>query len=243
MKKIIFLLSSFLLVVGFALTVKASTDRIVDNAGLLTFQQEAALEQQLEEVSNAHSIDVVIVTTRSLEGKTAQAYADDYYEQNGYKEDGVLLLVSMGYRDWSVSTSGTCIRAFGDSALDAIEEEVITCLSRGDYGEAFSRFIELCGSTMKAYEAGPSGIAIVICIAVGVIVAFIATGVMKGQLKTVRAQADARSYVSPGSLQLTKHLDLFLYRNVSRRPRPQSNSSGSHQSSSGRSHGGRSGKF
>ena len=187
-------------------------------------------------------MEVAIHTTYDFGGLIAEAYADDYYDNGGYGEDGVLLLVSMGYRDWSVSTSGKCIRAFGDSELDAIEEDVIPCLSRGDYNEAFSQFAHLCGSTMQTYEAGPSGIVLLICVAIGVIVAFIVTGVMKGKLKSVRAQADARSYVTPGSLQLTKHLDLFLYRNVSRRVKPQ-NSSGSHRSSSGRSHGGRSGKF
>lgn len=242
MKKVFCLLACLFLILALAGTVSAAPDRMDDSAELLTFAQEASIEQQLNEVSQEYGVDVVIVTMDSLGGKSAQAYADDYYDNGGYGEDGVLLLVSMGYRDWSVSTSGKCIRAFGDSELDAIEEDVIPCLSRGDYDEAFSRFAQLCGSTMKAYEAGPSGVAIVICIAVGVIVAFIATGAMKGQLKSVRAQADARSYITPGSLQLTKHLDLFLYRNISRRAKPQ-NSSGSHRSSSGRSHGGRSGKF
>ena len=243
MKKLCAFLACLFLLVAFAVTAHAAPDRLVDEVDLLTAQQEASLERALAAVSAEYEMDVVIVTTDSLGGKSAQAYADDYYDQNGYADDGVLLLVSMRYRDWSVSTSGKCERAFGDSALDAIEEEVIPCLSSGDYDEAFSCFAELCGSTMQAYEAGPSGVVLLICVAVGVIVAFIATGAMKGQLNSVRAQADARNYVTPGSLQLTKHLDLFLYRNVSRRARPQNNSSGSHRSSSGRSHGGRSGKF
>ena len=243
MKKLCFFLACLFLLVAFTVTVHAAPDRLIDEADLLTVQQEASLEHALDAVSKEYEMDVVIVTTDSLGGKSAQDYADDYYDQNGYADDGVLLLVSMGHRDWSVSTSGKCIRAFNDSALDTIEADVIPCLSRGDYDEAFSRFAQLCSSTMDAYEAGPSEVSLVICIAVGIIVAFVATGSMKGQLKSVRAQADARNYVTPGSLQLTKHLDLFLYRNVSRRARPQNNSSGSHSSSSGRSHGGRSGKF
>lgn len=242
MKKLCSFLACLFLILAFAATVNATPDRLDDSAELLTFQQEASIERQLNEVSQEYDIEVVIVTTRSLGGKTAQAYADDYYEQNGYKEDGILLLVSMGYWDLSVSTSGKCIRIFGDSALDAIEENVIPCLSRGDYGEAFSRFAALCGSTMKAYEAGPSVMAVLVCIAIGAAVAFIVTGIMKGKLKSVRSQRDAGSYVDPASFHLTNRLDLFLYRNISRRPKPQQ-SSGSHRSASGRSHGGRSGKF
>ena len=41
-------------------------------------------------------------------GKTAEAYADDYYDYNGYgygeNDDGLLLLVSMGEREWAITT-------------------------------------------------------------------------------------------------------------------------------------------
>ena len=72
-------------------------------------------------------------------------------------------------------------------------------------------------------------------IAVGVIVALI----LKGQLKTVRAQNQANVYVKQGSMQLTVCNDMFLYRNVTRTQRQSSSSSGSSGSSgSSRSIGG-----
>lgn len=67
--------------------------------------------------------------------------------------------------------------------------------------------------------------------------------VLKGQLKSVRMQNAATSYVRPNSMQLTQERDLFLYRNVTRTARPKNNS-GSGGSSGGGSHsstGGRSG--
>jgi len=60
---------------------------------------------------------------------------------------------------------------------------------------------------------------ILIAIVLGIVTGFIVTGVMKGQLKTVRRQSGAGSYVCPGSLHLTHSVDHFLYQNVTRVPR------------------------
>ncbi len=80
--------------------------------------------------------------------------------------------------------------------------------------------------------------------------------VLRGQMKTDRAQSGAGSYLVRDSFRITRHQNLFLYSNVSRIRRQQQSSGGSrgggrgggggssvHRSSSGRSHGGRSGRF
>ena len=64
---------------------------------------------------------------------------------------------------------------------------------------------------------------ILICIAIGIVAAIIVTGIMKSQLKSVRPQNAAGSYVVEGSFQLTHSRDLFLYRNVTRHARPKNN--------------------
>ena len=55
---------------------------LVDNADLLTDEEESELEAQLDEVSERQAFDVAVVTVDSLEGKTAEAYADDFYDYN-----------------------------------------------------------------------------------------------------------------------------------------------------------------
>lgn len=64
---------------------------------------------------------------------------------------------------------------------------------------------------------------ILICLAIAVIAAFVVTGIMKAQLKSVRRQNSAGSYIVEGSFRLTHSRDLFLYRNVTRRARPKDN--------------------
>jgi len=94
-------------------------------------------------------------------------------------------------------------------------------------------------------------------ILIGFIIGLITVSVMKGQLKSVRKAIGAASYEVPGSLDVTKRQDLFLYRTVSKiRIDNDSHhsshgghrsggmrSSSVHRSSSGRSHGGRGGGF
>ena len=93
--------------------------RLTDDADLLTSSEEKQLLAKLDEISERQEMDVVVVTTDSLEGKTAEAYADDFFDYNGFgygpMGSGVLLLVSMEDRDWAISTSGDGIEAFTDA--------------------------------------------------------------------------------------------------------------------------------
>ena len=57
--------------------------RLVDNADLLTEEEENLLLARLDEVSQRQQFDVVIVTASSIDGKSPMAYADDFFDYNG----------------------------------------------------------------------------------------------------------------------------------------------------------------
>ncbi|MDO4649296.1 MAG: TPM domain-containing protein, partial [Eubacteriales bacterium] len=90
--------------------VWAKSPHVVDDGNLISAEVEAELESRMEEISEEYQMDVVLVTTDSLYGKTAEAYADDYFDENGYgygaSYDGILFLISMEDRDWAISTTG-----------------------------------------------------------------------------------------------------------------------------------------
>lgn len=234
-----------LLLVFFILPVSATdpvAPYVVDSAELLTQGEHSALLELLSDVSGQLQMDVVVVTVPDLNGKSAMAYADDYYDYNGYAPNGVLLLVAMAEREWWISTSGSAIRALSDADLDRISQRFLSELSSGDYAAAFTAFAQ--GVLERAQDQGGFSVqTVLICLLIGAVIAFIVTGILKGQLKSVRRQNSANSYIRSGSLQLTNSRDIFLYRNVSRRAKPQNNGSTTHRSSSGRSHGGRGGRF
>ena len=220
---------------------------LVDQADLLTTREERLLQAYLEQLSEEMSCEIAVLTVTSLGGKSAQAYADDFYDDNGYGygpgDDGLLLLVAIQERSWAITTYGTAHRALGNRDLDRIEDAMLSDLSAGSYYDAFVAFADAAreGVLGEAFDWKET---LVIAVIVGFVLALITVTVMKGNLKSVRPKNEAAAYVIPKSLDLHISHDRFLYRNV-RRVRIDSSSSGggTHRSSSGRSHGGRSGRF
>lgn len=240
--------------------------RLVDEANLLTAAEEETLLDKLDEISERQQVDIVVVTVESLGGASPMAFADDFYDGYDYgfgsEKDGILLLISMEERDWYISTTGYGITAVTDAGWEYIAERFTDDLSEGDYAGAFATFAGQCDDfitqarTGDPYDVGnlpkkPFGVALhfAITFGAGFVIALIVTAIMAGQLKTVKSSRSADSYVRPGSMQLTKRNDLFLYHHVSRRARPTGSGSRSaggsstHRSSSGRRHGGGGGKF
>ena len=197
----------------------------------------------------------------------------DYYGYGyGNSDDGILLLLTMAEREWAVSTYGYGITAFPDSVIDWIMDDCLYYISDGAYYSGFSCFAQLCDQYITdakngytyddpyGYIGGADGPTAMLVssdgggffnLFVSLILAFIVsgiiTGVWKSELNTVNKQTGASNYADRDSIRVTLSRDLFLYRNVSRvrRQTEQSSRSGGsiHRSSSGRSHGGRSGRF
>lgn len=225
----------------------AGMPRLYDGADLLSADEEEAILARLDSISEAYGMDVAVVTVNSTAGKSPMAYADDYYDDN-FGDDGILLLVSMEYRDWWISTSGRCISLFDDYTVESIGDNAAYYLGKGYNFDAFSTFADDCAYYIDGELNGypfEFGASLLISAVIGLVAAFIVTGVLKGELKTVKAAHAASDYIKPGSLNITGSNDFFLYRNVRRIAKQTGSSGGSrtHTSSSGRSHGGRGGKF
>lgn len=240
-----------------------SLSRLVDNADLLTDSEETSLLSQLDNISENQEMDIVVVTTDSLEGYTPQEYADNVFDYCGYgigdNNDGLLLLVSIEDNDWHISTSGYAITAFTDAGREYMSEQFLPYLSDGEYYKAFSTYADLCdqfitqAKTDEPYDVGnlpkePFKIwfNVLIALGIGFVFAIIVVLYMKSKLKSVRFQPAASSYVRNGSMNVTQSGDFFLYSHLDRRERPKDNDSGgssTHTSSSGSTHGGGGGKF
>ena len=245
---------------------KVSKDYVVDNADLLTQTEENELSEKLQDISDELQFDVVVVTTNSIGSKTATEYADDYFDYNGYgrgsNNDGALFLVDMGDRKWAISTSGYGIEAIVDSALDDMEEEIVPYLKSGDYDGAFNEFADLTYDIVNDAKNGKSysnsttsttknhkniGTNLIVAFSIGAGISLIIILVYRSKLKPVKFQKEAKEYIVPGSFNLRRSDDVFLYFNITKVPIPKNNDSddsGSfHSSSSGSSHGGSSGSF
>ena len=245
----------------------SSGERLKDEAGLVNEDEADSLLTQLNEISERQNCDVIVVTVASLDGKTAESYADDYFDFNDYglgqDRDGILLLLSMEDRDWAISTHGFAITAFTDAGQSYMTDHFLSYISDGEYAQGFQKYAELCDQFLTQAKEGepydtdnlPKGsVAFVwlpIDIVIGCIIAFFRAQGKKKRLKTVRKKVSARDYIVQGSLKVRTGREILLNRVVSSRDISSSDSSSSgsgggsstHTSSSGETHGGSSGKF
>ncbi len=270
-KKISIALLSLTLIISLAVSAFAAggAGKLIDDAAsLLNEEQYSRLSAKLDEISEKHDLDIAVVTSTGLAGKTAQAYADDAYDINGYgrgdEKDGVLLLICVdsqsGEGDVCISTCGYGITAFTDKGIKYIIDEITPELSEKKYDEAIEKYAELCDDLIKQAKDGkPYGASeeddgslslvwIPISILIGFVIASIVVSSMKAQLKSVRKQTAAASYVKENGVNITDRRDLFLYRTVTKKEKSNNNnnsssSSSTHTSASGQTHGGGGGKF
>ena len=245
MKKLFLTAIALLLCMGLSLTVFAASDRLYDEADVLTAQEESTILEQLNSVAEAYQVEVVIAIVEDLDGYSADRYVQAFYDENGYgigqNRDGVLLLVAMEEREYRILSNGFGAQAITDGEIDSISDDIAPYLSDGDYAKAFESFIEACRYQIDGEINGfpfDYVTSLLISLGIGLVIALIATGSMKGKLKTVRMQKTANQYTRQGSMQITHSSDFFLYRTVNRTKR-ESSSSGS--SGSSRNVGG--GKF
>lgn len=242
---------SQLLVLAFCLCLVVSVwaheadDLVFDGADLLSDSEETALTQKLTDISHSYNAQILVYTTASTDGVDIDEYLEELYDSMGFgygdNHDGVLLLVCMDIREYRILSNGFAGVAIDGGDIDSIGDVIVPDLSDGNYADAFEGFADQCAYYLDGHINGfpfDAGKKLTVCLIIGVIIGVIVAFVLKAQLKTVRKQNRADVYVKPGSMQVTVHKDIYLYRNVTRTKKETSNSS---RSGSSRSTGG--GKF
>lgn len=160
MKRFIAFLTSLFILLSLTISVYAvdGLPYIVDDADLISADEEATLDAYLESESKKLNFDIVVLTVDSLDGKTAEEYADDYYDYNGYgygeSHDGCLLLVAMDDREWHLSTTGYGITALTDAGIEYISNHFLDDLSNGDYINAFNMYAYLVSTFVEQAKTG-----------------------------------------------------------------------------------------
>ncbi|WP_418966679.1 TPM domain-containing protein [Butyribacter intestini] len=249
---------------GFSASSAAGKKSVIDDAELIKASDEKELDKKIKNIQK-DKFDVVILTVKSLDGKSAQDYADDYYDNNDYgldnEKSGVLFLVSKGDRKYHISTKGAGIKAFTDYGIGRIKEEIKPYLSDGDYFDACDEFLNITKNFVKAYKDGTPYdtdnpyneeidyvILEVIALVIAFVIALISVGIMRLRMNTAKPKGTAMEYIKKGSFKLTSEKDIFMYSTVTKtaKPKDNDNSAGgstTHVSSSGSEHGGGGGSF
>lgn len=250
MKRLSAILIALILAAAIAILPAAATKdkiRVVDKADILTDQQEAALQEKLNEYSESNDCDFVVLTEPDLKQEsfpfngTVGDFADEYYDRSGYDQDGVLILIvfddGYGKRQVYISTSGKCIDRLSDEEREEIIDDAYADLKAGNYSSALNTIADGLNDKLpirlKWYM-------LPLAILIGFFLAMVVMLMIRGKLKTVAMQSGAANYVRAGSMHVTTSRDTYLYSTVSKTARQTSSSSGgsSHTSSGGGTHGG-----
>ncbi|MBO4920218.1 MAG: TPM domain-containing protein, partial [Erysipelotrichaceae bacterium] len=195
-------------------------------------------------------------------------YADDFYDYNGYKDDVVLLFISMSTSEMYISTKGKGADYVTDYGIDYIFDQISGDLSSGRFYQAFETYadqtdrlikeakngnvIDVDNKPKSSFTAANVGISAV----VGFISSLITALILKGQMRNVHYERYAGNYIADNSFHLTGMSDMLVNRHVSRTPRHRNNNTSGHSpthisgggshmhtSSSGSSHGGHGAHF
>ena len=188
-------------------------------------------------------MDVAIVIIESLNGKHLETYASDYFRSCyglGNENSGIIFLITMTERQWTVRTFGDAAEAVSDYDIDDIMDAVLEDLSAGYYYDAFCSFLSGVENGYDAHR-GSWFPKLLTALLIGAAIAGIALFFMRRNMNTARAQHGARSYMEESSYDLYRCQDFYLYSRTSRVRKQQNSNSGSH--GGGGSRGGRSGRF
>lgn len=134
---------------------------VADDADLLTDYEEAQLEELILSLNDLHSINIVIHTTEDTNGLYIEDYADYCYDTGGYREDGLIFVISMAERDYYTSTCGYLVDSLPAYDIDSICEPVVPYLSNAQYYEAFEMYLKRLDSYLSgdfSYDYDDEGI-------------------------------------------------------------------------------------
>lgn len=246
--------------------------QIQDNADLLTAKEEATLLGELEGAETETGWDIIILTIDDAQGKSAQTYAEDFYDENLVSEDGVSCVIDMDNREIALQTTGEAIFYLTDARIESLLDAAYVPVSKGDYAETFSVMLE---QVTDCYAMGANGnyaydtdtgkttmyhslepLEILLALVAALIVT---GGIGGGIIAKYRLRFGEYKYpfANKSSVNLGTKVDQYMRTTKTHRVIPKNNGGGggrsgrgggggrssTHRGSSGRSHGGGSRRF
>lgn len=161
MKKQLLLCLMILTIVGVACGFDSAAQKVYDDADLLSDTEEETLKEFTAAAQRAEQ-DLIVVTTADSLGKSAMAYADDFYDEHGFGYEktngsGVLFLIDMDNREIYISTAGTAIEQYTDMEIDRTLDRLMAPMADGDYYGACTEFIQAAEECLTGGDTAQNG--------------------------------------------------------------------------------------
>lgn len=215
---------------AFAYSSNDIDDYVIDYVDILTDSEEELLKDKIDDIRKKYDYDIVLHTTNSFNGKSKVSYSDDMYDSLGFSNDGMIFVINIKTRDYYTSTSGSGIDIFDYYNLIKLHDEVKPYLSKGDYYEAFDKYLDLCVEYINEphnevpYSSRNESIrdlrrildskTIVELVLASFLIALIVTFILKGKMNNVHMGKSANNYEVNNSFSLSTRRDQFIFKNL-----------------------------
>lgn len=242
-------------------------DHVTDVAALLYDEEWQDLEGKARALEETYGFGVYIIT---IDDYTDYTYGDIFdaavgiYEEYslgvGAEQDGLLLLLSMEDRDYSLITYGDYGNyAFNDSGREAMTKYFLDDFGEDDWYEGFADYLEWTDVYLKAAEEGEPfseknppmtdagrigaiAVRFAAILLIPLAVAAILVGTMSAKMRTVAAATRANAYMK-GNLKLSEQYDRYTHTTETRQKINNESSGGGGTTQRSGKASGTSGKF
>ncbi|ROR31713.1 uncharacterized protein EDD66_101331 [Mobilisporobacter senegalensis] len=246
----------------------STSQKVYDNAGLLTSEELMSLESAALEIGEKYNTDIYILTDEDSDGKSRKVYMEDFADEKEVT-DSTIIFVNMesGNRGVEIQGYGTNKSLINSSRIEYILDDVTPYLSDEEYYQAFVTFLEEVdyylgidpskdtathapdnnyASSDKYYEEENGANSILSEFWVQLIIALVIGGIAVGIMafnSGGRVTVNERTYLDANHSRVIAQRDDYIRTTTTKTRRPQNNNNrsgggGSGVSSGGRSHSG-----
>lgn len=157
MKKIIIIALTAALICLANITCFAEGDVscLNDIADIFTEDEEVLLLEKQDNLSKKYSVDIVVLTIDSLEGKKLADYAEDYFADHnfGYGEsgDGMMITMSTETNTFYTSAAGRCAQLLDEDGYAYLDNAVLDVLQKDDttYADGIQAYLDACDELLS----------------------------------------------------------------------------------------------
>ena len=228
-----------------------SEDKIYDFADILSDEDEEELYDIVFKYIDDTKMDLAIVTIDNNVKSSTREYADDFYDYNDFKIDGVCYVIDMENREFYISTAGKGLMYYDNDRVELILSSMDDSMFNHNYKESIDILVNRLtfyynyGYSNSKYEIVDGKIVYktpyVIFFGISFIFAFVVTLILSLRNKPVKLSRDSFSYLDKKSIKITNRNDSFIRTHTTSTYSPINHDSGSSGSSSGSFHSGSSG--
>lgn len=217
---------------------------LTDHQNALSASEEKELLELLQTTADNIGVNLGVVLSDSLNGKTEEQYTDDYmYEQFGRESSSiVLMLVKEGTGNQDIIAFNKHAYDVYDSKYNAILDAVYSGMDSGispNYPEAIRKFCSYLENHQTGYGTGFEfhfGLGQIFMVVIAGLTALIFVSAHAAGYKK-KAPVSARQYLERNSTNFTQRQDIYV-REFTTSRRISSGSGGSHGGGGGHSRSG-----